>query len=193
MAPGGWYSHSVEIPLTATDEGGSGVASIACSIDGGDPATVAGSRAIALVDVDAATHAADGPHTVSYYATDVAGNDEALHSLTVNIDTVKPATRAARPASVRRYRTATLRFSVLDTGSSAGTADVTVTIRNARNGVVKVMHLGPRPANTPLTAGFRCSMRPGKYRFSVRATDGAGNRQANVAVQTLTVLRAADD
>ena len=52
---------------------------------------------------------------------------------------------------------------------------------------MKRLQLGSRPVNTALTARFRCALRPGTYRFSVRATDAAGNPQANVASQRLTV------
>ena len=56
-----------------------------------------------------------------------------------------------------------------------------ITVRNGRGKVVKRLQLGSRPVNTALTAAFRCTLRPGTYRFSVRATDAAGNPQANIA------------
>jgi IPT/TIG domain len=192
-----WYSDSVHVTLTATDDaGGSGVASITYAVDGGAPTTVAGSSVTAIIgDHSAGLGAAEalalqGPHTLTYYATDVAGNDEAAHELTVNIDTMKPATRAPRSAKVIRYRTATLKYAVRDATPNGGTARVVVTIKNSRGKVVKKLRLGAKPVNTPLAATFRCKLAAGTYRFSVRAIDAAGNAQANVAAQTLRVLPA---
>jgi hypothetical protein len=60
-------------------------------------------------------------------------------------------------------------------------------IRNRSGKVVKRLHLGARPVNTALTARFTCKLRAGTYRFSVRATDAAGNPQSAAASQRLTV------
>lgn len=68
------------VTLTATD-GESGVASIAYAINGGATNTVnAASTAFAI--------AAQGTITVTYRATDNAGNVEALKTLTVKLDNV---------------------------------------------------------------------------------------------------------
>ena len=88
---------------------------------------------------------------------------------------------------MKQRRVAVLRYEVRDATPNAGTADVTITIKDRRGKVVKRLQLGSRPVNTALTARFRCALRPGTYRFSVRATDAAGNPQANVASQRLTV------
>ncbi|HEX9244831.1 MAG TPA: hypothetical protein VGA35_01600, partial [bacterium] len=77
---GNWYVSSVGVTVSATDSQ-SGVATIQVRTDGGawqlytSPVTVAG----------------DGTHAVDYYATDVAGNVESTHSVSVKIDTVSPA------------------------------------------------------------------------------------------------------
>ena len=135
----GWYNHTLKIRLTATDNaGGSGVASITYSVDGGAPVTVAGASATATIEVargvkgdadsddddadgddddDVATVVSDGPHSVSYYATDIAGNRETAHTLTVNIDTGKPWTKAPRSVKVRRYQKVTLNYAVGDAAS----------------------------------------------------------------------------
>ena len=193
-ATGAWCNDVVTFSLTAADDsGGSGVAAIIYRVDGGTPTTVGAASVLVPVGVPPATsgvgspRAVDGPHTVEFYAKDVAGNQEPARSLTVNIDTGKPATRALRAATVRQGRVAALRYEVLDAAPNAGSATVAITIRNARGKLVKRLQLGSRPVNTAQAARFRCSLRPGTYRFSVRATDAAGNAQANIASQTLTV------
>ena len=169
------------------------MASIVYRVDGGAPVTVNAPSVDVPVGVPPATvgaagaRAVDGPHTVDYYAVDVAGNRETMQSLTVNIDTGKPATRAPRAAKVKQGRRASLKYEVRDATPNAGSATVAITIKNRRGKVVKRLQLGSKPVNTALTAGYRCSLRPGTYRFSVRATDAAGNTQANIASQTLTV------
>ncbi len=104
-------------------------------------------------------------------------------------DTTRPTTKALSASRVRRYRTATLRYQVNDPAPNAGWARVVIRIKDRKGQVVKVLDLGKRTVNTPLRAAFRCTLRTGVYRFYVRATDAAGNRQTNIAWQTLTVIR----
>ena len=88
---------------------------------------------------------------------------------------------------MRQYQTAVLRYQVNDALPNGGTATVTITIKKRRGAVVQVLDLGVQPVNTPLTAAFSCTLRAGTYRFYVQATDAAGNPQANIASQRLTV------
>jgi hypothetical protein len=192
-----WCNDSVHVTLTATDDaGGSGVASITYAVDGGAPKTVAGASVRVAIGehpegiTNAAARAMQGPHTITYYATDAAGNVETAHVLTVNIDTMKPATKAPRAAKVRRHHVATLKYEVRDTTPNSGTATVVITVKNSRGKVVKTLRLGARPVNRALAASFKCTLRAGTYRFFVRATDAAGNTQANIAKQTLRVRQA---
>jgi len=187
---GGWCSEPVTVTLTASDNaGGSGVASITYAVDGGAPVTIGAANA--LVDLEAHFQgdaiATQGAHTIVYHATDAAGNAEAPQTLTVHHDSIKPTTRAPRAAQVRRHHTAALKYEVRDATPNAGTATVVITIRNRAGKVVKRLRLGTRPVNALLTAGFDCALRAGAYRFSVQATDAAGNRQSNSASQKLTV------
>ena len=194
VTSGAWCNYEVTVTLTAADNaGGTGVAAIVYAVDGHAPITVAGGTAtvtIGAIYAAEAAHAVQGAHTITYYATDAAGNAEAAHSLTVNMDTYRPATRAPRAAVAKRFRKAALKYEVRDATPNAGTADVVITIKNRRGRVVKKLHLGAQPVNTALTARFTCSLRPGTYRFSVRARDAAGNTQVNIAAQKLTVRAA---
>ena len=187
---GGWSSALVTVTLAATDNaGGSGVATITYAVDGGTPVVVGASSA--LVDLGAHfggdVSAAQGVHTIAYYVTDAAGNAEAPQALTVGHDSIRPSTRAPRAARVRRHHTAALKYKVRDARPNAGTATVVITIKNRAGKVVKRLHLGTRPVNTLLTARFNCVLRAGTYRFSVQATNAAGNRQIKRASQKLTV------
>ncbi|WP_437772950.1 OmpL47-type beta-barrel domain-containing protein [Arthrobacter sp. KNU40] len=83
---------SVTVNLSATDVRGSGVASISYKVDNGTPSTV--NAATAAVNVSGA----DGTHTVSYSATDVAGNVTS-QSQTINIDTMAPTVSSVTMAN----------------------------------------------------------------------------------------------
>src|SRR2546422_338476 len=78
-----WFVSPVDVTLTATDDS-SGVASIHYRTDGGtwqlyrNPITVQG----------------DGFHTIDYYATDLAGNNETARTTSFQIDTVGPVSSA---------------------------------------------------------------------------------------------------
>jgi hypothetical protein len=82
----GWNNTNVNVTLSAVDNpGGSGVKQISYSLSGAQTggAVVPGSSASVLIS-------AEGTTTLTYFATDNAGNQEAAHSLTVNIDKTPP-------------------------------------------------------------------------------------------------------
>jgi alpha-tubulin suppressor-like RCC1 family protein len=76
----GWNSGDVTVTLAATDGGGSGVKEIAYELSGGQTGsgTVAGAQASVKVT-------AEGTTTLTYFATDKAGNVEAKKTLVVRI------------------------------------------------------------------------------------------------------------
>jgi hypothetical protein len=81
----GWNNSPVAVTLSATDNGGgSGVKSITYSVNTGAAVTVNGATA-------AFTLFADGVYTVSFNATDNAGNPEASRTLMVRIDQTPPS------------------------------------------------------------------------------------------------------
>jgi hypothetical protein len=106
---------------------------------------------------------------------------------TLRVDTRRPTPFAPAAAGVKRGRVATLRFRVEDARPGSPTANVVIAIRDARGRTVKTLHLAARAVNTTLRARFRCNLAPGRYRFTVRATDAAGNRQTKVAGNRLLV------
>jgi hypothetical protein len=76
----GWFVSEVEVTLTADDGDGSGVDATYYCIDDGSWVTY--SSPFDLTE--------DGAHTVEFYSSDMAGNDEAAQAIQVNIDTVVP-------------------------------------------------------------------------------------------------------
>ena len=104
------HHRTVKIRLRATDNaGGSGVASITYSIDGAAAQTVSGSRADVVVKANRRTNADGRIHTIAYFATDNAGNVEAEQTMTVNIGTAEPLTKASDAEEMRLHRRAIIR------------------------------------------------------------------------------------
>ena len=90
----GWNNHDVTVTLSAVDDpGGSGVASITYSVEGPAPAaprTVLGSTATITVD-------AEGINTITFSATDNAGNAEAAQTKVVRLDKSDPTVTFSAP------------------------------------------------------------------------------------------------
>jgi len=177
---GGWYKAGVTVHLEAadgTDE--SGVKELSYALDGAGPTVVASAA-------DVSVPAVAGAHTIVFHATDVAGNAETDKTFTVNVDNVKPRTRAWRSSVVRR-RTATLKFKVTDVAPNAGTATVVIKVKNRAHKVVKTIKVGVKNVNASQAAKFRCRLAKGTYKFYVYATDVAGNAQSKAGHSKLTV------
>ena len=88
----GWHRVAASITLTATDEsGGSGVKEIRFSLSGAERGggVVPGGEAAVLIS-------AEGTTTVTYFATDNAGNQEAPKTLTIRIDRTPPSVACVR-------------------------------------------------------------------------------------------------
>jgi hypothetical protein len=106
-ASGAVYSSSRTVTLTATDAGGSGVASTQYKIDSGS--WTAGTTF---------TISGDGSHSFSWRSTDIAGNTETAHtSNTFLIDTVGPTTSCNAVANQVYNGTRTFTLTPTDGGS----------------------------------------------------------------------------
>jgi PKD repeat protein len=82
----GWHRSAASVALTATDEsGGSGVAEIHFALSGAESGSqvVPGAEATVLIS-------AEGTTTLTYFAVDRAGNQEAPKTVTVRIDGTRP-------------------------------------------------------------------------------------------------------
>ncbi|WP_284989810.1 hypothetical protein [Arthrobacter sp. efr-133-TYG-120] len=165
---------TVTVNLAAVDNtGGSGVANIKYAVDGGSTVTV--NAATAAVSVSG-----DGNHTVSYFATDLAGNASTLQTQTVKIDTTAPVVGVASisptPNSLgyNRTSTVTVNLSATDAGGS-GVASITY----------HVDALPPVTVNAA-TAAVSVSGGDGTHTVFYSATDIAGNT-SNSQTQTVKI------
>jgi hypothetical protein len=157
----------VTVSLSASDTG-SGVASITYTVDGAAPVVVAATTAAIGV-------AGEGTHTVTYRATDNAGNDSATGSQVVRIDTVAPNAPAVTsyPAVVNQANRAAV------TVSGTAEAGATVTVQ-ATGGTTTVARTATAAADGTWTAaGLDLStLADGPITYRVTGTDVAGNTGA---------------
>ena len=177
----GWYTAGLTLNLSATDNaGGSGVASITYTLDGGAPVTVNGSTAQVPVT-------GDGTHTVTYRATDSAttANTEALKTITVHIDSVKPVAAVLAKATVKKGAKATIKYQVVDTPAT-GNAVTTIKIKNKTGKVVKTLK-STKPVGAAQSVKFTCKLAKGVYKVTAQARDTAGNVSVASVAKKLTV------
>jgi len=149
-----WFVSRVNVTLSATDDS-SGVAAIHFRTDGG-PWQLYGNP----VPVSA-----EGSHTIDYYATDLAGNNESSHTATFHIDTVAPVTSAQ------------VAGTLAGDGSYVSSVTVTLTASDATSGVQSEQYRidgGPwRTYSVPFVLGGN-----GTHVFDYFATDVAGITEA---------------
>ena len=159
-----WQTGPVSFSLTAHDAT-SGVDGTSWSVDG----SAAHSGADVLVT-------GDGEHTVTYASTDVAGNLETPHRVTVRIDAGSPVTGDDAPAGWRRSDT-TVTLLPVDafSGMTGGLAATTWELDG-----------GATTAGTSvLVAAPSDHSGDGARTITYRSTDAAGNSEAT---RTATVL-----
>ena len=106
-APAGWRNTSVTVTLSATDAGGSGIATTEYKVDGA--ATWSTGTSVAV--------SGEGVHTLSYRSIDAVGNTEAEKTSTVRIDTTAPVTNDDAPAGWSSG-SVTVALSASDVGGS---------------------------------------------------------------------------
>jgi hypothetical protein len=180
----GWHDKAVKLRFRATDDpGGQGVDYTEYSLD--DGATWTHGTAVTIPAPE--DHSKDGANKVLYRSADKVGNLERKQTCRVLIDTRRPTPVAKwAAAAVRGARTA-VRFYVSDPRPGSLTATATIRIRNTRGVLVKKAVLAGVRVDQILSYGFTCRLPKGRYRFSVAATDAAGNPAHTVAANTLVV------
>jgi hypothetical protein len=156
--PAAWYNKPATVTLTATDAG-SGVVSIRYRVDASAWATIAGTT-VKVPIAAPADHAADGTHTISYFATDRAGNVETTKSLAVNIDTTPPEITATGADDSWHDADVTVRFSASDSLSGVATTEHRV---------------GGGSWTAGSSATVSATSGDGQHDVSGRCTDRAGN------------------
>ena len=123
----GWINSPASVTLSSADnENGSGVASISYTVaNGGASAGSTTPSASASFVVSG-----EGVSTVTYHATDKAGNVEAAKTLTVRIDRIAPASNAtsapAPDASGRNTTPVTVSIAAADAAGGSGVQSITV-------------------------------------------------------------------
>ncbi len=158
-------ANSVDVTVTATDDE-SGVASL--SIDGVEVASdPLGAATLAhTVNVDT-----EGETTISFDATDVAGNSSTSESFTVKIDRTGPevSVNATAGPDGATYQSDTwtnqpVNVDILATDTESGGAEVTATVNGA-------------PATIPISLGD-----DGSYTIAYTATDALGNETTDTFI-----------
>ncbi len=171
---GHWHATPVYLTFSASDTG-SGVARTETRVDSGAWTTLTDST----LAIDTT-----GVHAVYYRSWDNAGNvEKPARSCTVLVDTTPPVSTAFDITALRG-RSATLRYSVADVTPRAR---VVIVIRTLKGAVRLTLTPGLKAANTRVSVPFVCRLAPGAYRYSVSATDMAGNRQVRPASARLVV------
>jgi hypothetical protein len=161
----GWYGAPVTVGLTAADNpGGSGIDTITFSMAGAQPGgdTVNGTSTSTTVDTDGTT-------TITYFATDKAGNQSTTQTLTIALDQVPPTTAATSSvlAGASGWYTSDVTLTLHATDASSGVDTVYYTLSGAQAGAKTVTG---DTASTLITAA-------GVTTVTYFATDKAGNQE----------------
>jgi hypothetical protein len=139
------------------------------------------------------TVSGEGSHKVRYYSVDAAGDTESTRAGFVNIDTVKPTSKA-KATSVTRSKARkgsrlTFKVTLSDAQPTCGSARLTTTIATtsgARLGRTTLAAVTVNRTRT-LTVKLTKTLARGTYSVLTRATDAAGNLQAKAGRAKLTV------
>jgi hypothetical protein len=177
-ADSAWHKTPVALTFTALD-GQSGVQKVQYQ----SPPAVSSWTDGAAYTVPTTT---EGPIAVSVQALDWC-NRIGTASATVNIDTTKPETEALNNASVKRRKTANLKFRVSEPANLSPSAKVVIKVKRRNGTTAKTITIAAAPMNAQQTASFKCTLAKGTYKWYVYATDLARNTQDNVAQATLKV------
>jgi hypothetical protein len=179
-----WHNAAVTLTFSATDNaGGPGVRRTLYKIGSGLWKT-----GTSVTIPAPANHTNDGRHTVSYRSIDNAGNVEAMHTCTVKIDTRGPTTQAPRPSTVVRGFWPVFSYRADDQLSPR--ADISIRITDQTGRTRHLIALGWQLTNQTYRTGmlvWRCRLPRGTYRYTVLATDLAGNRQTQAGSNKLIV------
>jgi len=176
----GWYRASVTVTLSATDAGGSGLASTHYTTDGTAPSLAS--------PLYAGAFAVNQTTTVRYASWDVAGNKEANKTATIRIDAAAPSVAITSPlngATVRRTVSSPVTATAADAGTGTGAA-------SGVRDVAWYLDAGTTPLRTDASNPFTFSWRPGTgvslgtHTMIAVATDIAGNTTISARI-TFTI------
>jgi peptidoglycan/xylan/chitin deacetylase (PgdA/CDA1 family)/archaellum component FlaF (FlaF/FlaG flagellin family) len=165
----GWYAAPVDVSLSATDSGGSGLKEIRYTTDGSDPTATSGT-------VYSGPFSVTSTSTVKYRAFDNAGNAEAVKSQLIQIDTQAPAAILTAPADG-----ATVNGTVTLSASASDNVGV-----DRVEFLVDGQLVGSDTSAPYSVAWDSASVADGAPTIAARAVDPAGNATNSSAV-TVTV------
>jgi hypothetical protein len=176
----GWYRAPVTVTMTATDAGGSGLASTHYTIDGSTPSLASPLYTGAFL-VNETT-------TVLYASWDRAGNREATKTRAIRLDAAGPTVTITSPlngATVRRSVASAVSATAVDVGTGAGAASGMRSVAWYLDGSATALWTdtsNPYTFNwTPGTA-----MALGTHTMIAVATDVAGNTTTSATI-TFTI------
>ncbi len=172
-----WYNGtSPTFTLSASDTGGSGVATTYYKIDGGTQTVYPGS-AVTIPDGSA--------QTISYWSVDNAGNTETTHTTAaLKIDTVAPTGSITAPAANATVSgsAVTVSSNSADSGSGVASAVFQYSAHNANTWTT----IGTDTTSPYSVSWNTTSLSSGSYDLRVVTTDVAGNVTTS-AIVTVTV------
>jgi hypothetical protein len=183
-ATSGWKNAAVSVKLRGSDgTGGSGIAAVYYTVDGGATREYSGAFTISEADT----------HRVKYWATDRAGNTSGSRTGYVNLDLAAPtsapgALTVARGAA-KRGATVAVPVTLSDPLPSSGAVTlVTQVVNSSGKTVAKATRTGVA-ANATRTVRVHptSSLKKGAYTVRTIATDAAGNVQTRAGRAQLTV------
>jgi len=146
-----WYTSSVTVTLTATDDS-SGIAAIHFRTDSGAWQSYASPFTVS----------SDGSHGIDYYSTDSSGNNEAPRTVAVKIDSTAPSSSVALAGT-----------QAVD-GSYISSVDVTLTSTDATSGIQSSEYRVDGGAWRSYASAFPVSGN-GTHTLEYHATDVASN------------------
>jgi hypothetical protein len=183
-ATSGWKNAAVKVKLQGSDgTGGSGVAAVYYSVDGGETQTYSGPFTVSDAD----------SHAVKYWAVDNAGNTGGAKTGYVNLDLAAPSALPGTISMARREATRgaaiAIPVTLVDPLPSSGTVTLVARIvAPSGKTVARVTRAGVAANSTKtLRVRLKASLKRDVYTVRTRATDAAGNAQARAGKARLRI------
>jgi protocatechuate 3,4-dioxygenase beta subunit len=181
-----WHNAAVTVRFAATDAISgmtAGLATTRYSTDNG----VTWTTGTSITVKGALQGGTDGEHPILYQSVDAAGNTETPKAVNVKMDTRAPTTLATAVVTATRDTTVSLPYRVNDPLPTSGTAMAWVVIRDENDRVMATLPKVVVAVNQPQTQTYLCALKPGTYRYWVKAVDVAGNQEQSSGANKLIV------
>jgi hypothetical protein len=175
-----WHNTAVVLTVAATDAQ-SGVQKTQCTVGTAAAAVLNGSTITVPAD-----GTVEGATTVTAWSVDWCGNTESpAASVTVNMDTVGPKTKATVPSSVKAGTVIKFGYKANDLTPKC---KFTLKIRYKSTGKsARTYNMGLKGSNSDHSYKINPRLVKGTYTYSVYAKDQAGNAQSKLGQVTFKV------